>query len=121
MHKRRRRKKKLINKQPKTGSAKDVWGKVVLFLKEHHHVALHVACGDITDVEIAGDKLLITTPDKTVLSLLEDGKREIERALSWQGAELSVEIVQKVFSPTAADEDKAALQKMFGKKFKIIN
>lgn len=93
----------------------------MLFLKEHHHVALHVACGDITDVEMASGKLIITTPDKTVLSLLEDGKRDIERALSWQGAELSVEIVQKVFSPTAADEDKAALQKMFGKKFKIID
>ena len=103
------------------GSAKDVWGKVVLFLKEHNHVAMHVACGDITEVEIIGGALAITTPDNTVFALLEDGKREIQRALSWQGAELDVQITQKVLKPTAADEDKALLQKMFGKKFEILN
>lgn len=121
MYKWRGRKKKLINRQAKVGSAKDIWGKVVLFLKEHHHVALHVACGDITEVEIVDGNLIITTPDKTVFSLLDDGKREIERALSWQGVELCVTIAEKVYKPTQADEDKIALQKMFGKKFKIID
>ena len=36
----------------RNASSRTVWGKVVLFLKEHKFIALHVACGDITDVDI---------------------------------------------------------------------
>ena len=80
-----------------------------------------MACGDITEVEIRGNSFVITTPDKTVLSLLEDGKREIERALSWQGQELSVLLEEKVLVPSKTAEDEVYLKKMFGKKFKAID
>ena len=88
-------------------------------MKEHRHIALFVACGNIEDVEIAGDKLVITTQDKTVLSLLKDGVREIERALSWQGLEIGVEVKEKIILPTKIEEDEAKLKKMFGEKLKI--
>ena len=54
-----------------------------------------------------------------MLSLLESGKREIERALSWQGLELMVNIKekQKEISPSAQDITK--LKKMFGDKLKF--
>lgn len=99
---------------------REVWGKVVLFLKEHKHVALHVACGDITDVKIEDGKLIISTFDNTVSALLEDGKREIERALSWQGLDLTVMINKKEELPKATELDEEKLRKMFGNKLKVI-
>lgn len=92
----------------------------MLFLKEHKHVALHVACGDITDVKIEDGKLIISTFDNTVSALLEDGKREIERALSWQGMELAVVVNKKQELPKATDLDEEKLRKMFGNKLKVI-
>lgn len=72
-------------------------------------------------MEVNGGNFVITTPDRTVMSLLEDGKREIERALSWQGLELSVELREKVNIPSSVAEDETKLAKMFGKKFKVID
>lgn len=120
MYKWRGYKKKLIKKPVANVGVKDVWGKVVLFLKEHRHVALHVACGDITDIDIKDGVLQIITPDKTVMSLLQEGKREIERALSWQGLELGVDIKEKEILPSTAQQDEEVLIKMFGNKVKII-
>ena len=45
-------------------------------------------------MKIENGKLTIFANDTTMFSLLESGKREIERALSWQGLDLVVEIVQ---------------------------
>ncbi len=90
-----------------------------MYLKENRHVALHVACGDITDVSIENGNLIIRTPDKTVLSLLEDGKRELERALSWQGREMKVVMEEKIIKPSKVDEDEVMLRKEFGEKFKV--
>ena len=71
-------------------SAKNIWGKVVLYLRENREVALHVACGDITDVELKGNDFIINVNDGMLQNLLIEGKREIERAISWQGLELNV-------------------------------
>lgn len=91
----------------------------MLFLKEHKEVALHVACGDITDVEIKDGRLNLTASDNTMLSLLESGKREIERALSWQGLDLVVELHEKKKEPSKAEQDLKKLTKLFGDKVKI--
>ncbi len=91
----------------------------MLFLKEHKEVALHVACGDITDVVIKDGTLTITASDNTMLSLLENGRREIERALSWQGLELKLEILEKKKEPSKKEQDLSVLQKIFGDKLKI--
>ena len=82
-------------------------------------MALHVACGDITDIKIADGTLTITATDNTMLAILESGKREIERAISWQGLELVVEIKQlkKEISPQEADIKK--LKVLVGDKLKI--
>ena len=104
-----------------SSDVREIWGKVVLFLKEHKHVALHVACGDITDVKIEGSSLVISTTDTTVAALLNDGKRDIERALSWQGLEMNVEINKKEILPSKGELDRQKLEKMFGEKFKVID
>lgn len=123
MYKWRLSKKKLIKPLATNISTnvREIWGKVVLFLKEHKHVALHVACGDITDVKIVDKNLIIATADTTVQGLLNDGKREIERALSWQGVEMGVVIEKSELLPSEIELDKQKLEKLFGEKLKIIN
>ena len=91
----------------------------MLFLKEHKEVALHVACGDITEVVIQDGRLIITANDKTVFSILNGGKREIERALSWQGLELAVDIIEKENEKSKFEQDFEKLKKFFGDKLKI--
>ncbi len=100
-------------------SAKTVWGKVVLFLKEHHQIALHVACGDITDVELQNDSLVINVYDGMLVGLLQDGRREIENALRWQGLDLSVKINIKVEEKSQEEEDLQTLKKTFRDKLII--
>ncbi len=101
-----------------SGNEKDIWGKVVLYLKENRHIALHIACGALTDVKIEGDSLVIETPDTTTFTLLTDGKREIEKALSWQGKELRVVVKEKAKQVGKFDQDEIKLTKIFGNKFK---
>ncbi len=74
-------------------------------MKEHRLVALHVACGDIVNVAIENDKFIIKTEDGMLTNLLKEGKREIERALSWQGLDLKVEIEILQKEKTKAEED----------------
>ena len=66
----------------------------MLFLKEHHKVALHVACGDITNAQIEGGDLVIRTSDAFLMDVLENGKKDIEAALRWQGLDLSFKVVK---------------------------
>ena len=91
-----------------------MWGKILLFLNEHHQVALHVASGHITNVEFDDSNLIVKVEDGMLANLLSDGKREIENALRWQGLDLSfkVEILVKVISPQ--EQDIAKLQKLVG-------
>ncbi|MBE7074334.1 MAG: hypothetical protein E7379_04530 [Clostridiales bacterium] len=85
----------------------------MLFLKEHRHIALHVACGDITDVQLDGNSLILNVFDGTLVQLLNDGKREIENALRWQGLEhkLVVNIKETRYSKT--EEDISKLKSVF--------
>ena len=75
-------------------SPKNVWGKVVLYLKENKKVALYVACGDIVDVKIENDSLIIRSSVDFLVGGLDDGRRAIENALRWQGLHLKLEIVK---------------------------
>lgn len=92
---------------------------MVLFLKEHHQIALHVACGDITDVELQNDSLVINVYDGMLVGLLQDGRREIENALRWQGLDLNVKVNIKVEEKSQEEEDLQTLKKTFGDKLII--
>lgn len=101
-------------------SAKNVWGKVVLYLREHRQVALHVACGDITDVQIDGDSLMINIEDGMIYNLLNDGKRQIENALRWQGLDLKVVVNIKKTELSPDEKDILRLKELFGDNLKIL-
>ena len=100
-------------------SAKNIWGKIVLYLRENRLIALHVACGDITDVELEGNCLVVRAEDGMIFNLLSDGKKEIERAISWQGLDIGLRIESKKDVKDAASEDIEKLEKIFGNYLKI--
>ena len=113
-------KKKLKLEVDKTKlTPKNVWGKVVLYLKENKKVALHVACGDITDVAIEENKLIVRSSDDFLISVLEDGIKELENALRWQGLDLQVEIVKFENIKQKQEKDIIKLTKFFNDKLKI--
>ena len=113
-------KKKLKLEVDKTKlTPKNVWGKVVLYLKENKIVDLHVACGDITDVAIVGNKLIVRSSDDFLISVLEDGIKELENALRWQGLDLQVEIVKFENINQKQEKDIIKLTKFFNDKLKI--
>ena len=49
-------------------SAQTLWGKVILYLREHNDRILHVMCGDIRDVEFEGDEFVISSKEDYVIS-----------------------------------------------------
>ena len=85
-----------------------------MYLREKKQIALHVACGDITDVVLDGNKLVINVYDGMLINLLEKGKREIENAIRWQGIELELEIAVKEMKGTIAEKDIKKLNDIFG-------
>lgn len=110
-------KKKLTNRQEVGSlSPKNVWGKVVLYLKEHKKISLFVACGDITDVQIENNQLFIKTSDDFLVSVLEEGKKELENALRWQGLNMEVKIVKFENDEQLRDKDIIKLKRFFGDK-----
>lgn len=85
----------------------------MLYLKEHRQVALHVACGDITDISLENGKFTINVLEKMIASLLEGGRGEIERALRWQGLDLELVINLKEQSYSKAEQDINKLKEIF--------
>lgn len=100
-------------------SAKTIWGKIVIYLRENKQVALYVACGDITDVELEGDNLIVNISDNMLWNLLNEGKREIERAISWQGANVKLNLIFKPIEKSKQEEDIQKLTEFFGNELKI--
>ena len=89
---------------------------MVLYLKEHKKISLFVACGDITDVQIENNQLLIKTSDDFLVSVLEEGKKELENALRWQGLNMEVKIVKFENDEQLRDKDIIKLKRFFGDK-----
>ena len=85
----------------------------MLYLKERRQIALHVACGDITDVELGQGKLIINVYDGMLLNLLYSGKRDIESAIRWQGLEMDLEIRVKEMESSVSQRDIKRLQEVF--------
>ncbi len=97
-------------------SANNVWGKIVLYLKEHKKVALHVACGDITNAKIDGGKLIIRSSDDFLIDVLESGRKEIENAIHWQGLELQFEVEKFESVEQKIGKDTKKIKTFFGNK-----
>ncbi len=86
----------------------------MLYLKEHHKVALHVACGDITNAILADGKLIIRTSDDFLIDVLEDGRKDIENAIRWQGLDLKFEVIKFESAEQKIEKDVKKLKAFFG-------
>ena len=91
----------------------------MLYLKEHHKVALHVACGDITNAKIEGKKLLIRSSDDFLIDVLLSGKPDIDAALRWQGLELEFEVLKFDSSEQKVARDLKKVENFFSGKVQI--
>lgn len=110
-------KKKLkIEHDPSKLSVNNVWGKIVLYLKEHKKVALHVACGDITNAKIEDKKLIIRSSDDFLIDVLENGRKEIENAIRWQGLDLEFVVVKFESNEQKIGKDIKKIENFFGNK-----
>ena len=119
-HARPRRKKKLkIEVDTTKLSAGNVWGKIVLYLKEHKKVALHVACGDITNAQLIDGRLVIRSSDDFLIDVLENGRRDIEAAIRWQGLDLKFEVVKFESKEQKIEKDIKKAKDFFGNKVEI--
>lgn len=101
-------------------SARTLWGKIIIYLREHHAVALHIACGDITDVSRNGDVFYINTTESFLYDLLksEDNYIELKKAFSNFGIN-KFEINKKEKVLTKSQEDINNLKNIFGDKLII--
>ncbi len=78
-----------------------------------------MACGDITNAIIEGDKLVIRTSDDFLIDVLENGRKDIETAIRWQGLELKFEIVKFESTEQKIAKDIKKLENFFGRKVDI--
>ena len=88
----------------------------MLYLKEHKKVALHVACGDITNAKIDGDQLVVRSSDSFLVDVLESGRKEIESAIRWQGLDLKFEVVKYESAEQKINKDIKKIENFFGSK-----
>ena len=104
------------------GSARTTWGKIIIYLREHHAVALHIACGDITDVSFDGETFFINTTDTFLYDLLksEDNLKELKLAFENFGIK-KFEINKKEKTIGKSQQDIAKLKEIFGNKLIIEN
>lgn len=72
-------------------------------------------------MQIDNGVLKIYIEDSTMFTLLNDGKKEIHRALSWQGLDLDIQLYQKEKKLSKSEEDIQVLKDIFKDKLSINN
>ncbi len=90
-------------------------------MRENKNVALHVICGDITNVELQGKKLILKVQEQFLYDMItaEENKNEIKKALLWQGLDLELEFIKMKKDSDLVDEDLAKLSAI-GVKFRKV-
>ncbi|MBQ3494603.1 MAG: hypothetical protein IJA69_04225 [Clostridia bacterium] len=103
----------------KSYSPRTQWGKLVIYLREHNNIALHIACGDITEVDVEDGVFKMYTTQDYIIELLsnEENQKQLASAFKWLGYE-KFELVKKE-KQKGANEDIAQLKKYFGNEIKI--
>lgn len=101
-------------------SPRDIWGKVIIHLRESHFVALYIACGEITDVDIQDGKFVIKTTEEYIYQLLkfEDNVKELNKTFKQLGID-NWEVIKKEKKYTKAQLDLQILKQVVGDKLEI--
>lgn len=72
-----------------------------------------MACGDITNAKIEGNSLVIRSSDDFLIDILENGRKDIETAIRWQGLELKFEVIKFESDEQKTNKDIKKLQSFF--------
>ena len=101
-------------------SPRTIWGKVIIYLREHHLIALHIACGDITDVSMNNGVFEIKTTENFLYELLSspENHKELLNALGKYGIS-KFEVIKKDVVLTDNEKDIIKLKEFFGDKLTI--
>ncbi len=117
-----KRQQNTISKIPaKNISPRTLWGKIIVYLREHNNIILHIICGDITDVDIKNDVFIIKSEQKNIIDILSEPSNynELKKAFEFFGYN-QFEIKQTEKSLT--DEDNIRiLNKYFNNEVIVIN
>lgn len=115
------KKKRNLTKNQNLPSAKVVWGKIITRLREQHLAALHVACGDITNVEINNQELIISTEQEYLLSIIskEENFAQIINAIKFLGYNLTPVVKLSDKPNQLIEEDIRILKENVGDYLKI--
>lgn len=80
-----------------------------------------MACGDITNAKIEDGKLIIRSSDDFLIDVLENGRKEIESAIRWQGLELNFVVEKFESDEQKINKDIKKIENFFGNKVEIEN
>ena len=97
-------------------SAKQIWGVLLLKLKQGGFVALHTAGGEIRDLEFKNNKLVVKVREDYLFSILTNQKNfeNIKNILKQIDASLEIEFVQKKLAEDEFEQNYEKLKILFG-------
>lgn len=97
-------------------NARNVWGKIIYYLRQNSYPALHVICGSQSDVSIESGFLKVKIEDEYVFNLLTEIQNfnVIKRALNSQDSHLELLIEKKQKYVNEAEQDIKKLKKFIG-------
>lgn len=81
-------------KQETNLNIKQIWGKVLTRLREINEVALFVSCGEISDIKLEDNTIIIQTDKKYLADLIgnEQNILALKRAMRFLGYEFDLTI-----------------------------
>ena len=73
-----------------------------------------MVCGDITELELEGDRLILKTAEQFLYDMItsSENMQEIKNAIAWQGLSLNVEVVKLKKDEELVEEDLAKLSRL---------
>lgn len=92
----------------------NLWGKVILRLRDENDFILHAICSGLSNVNIVNDKFIISSDNDAELSTVEENVDKLNEIIKSFGYNLSVE-VNHLESPRVINENNIkVLKKAFG-------
>lgn len=111
----------VISKQTQSDniSPKTIWGRVVVNLRERNNIALHIICGDITNVSLENNVFVLSVEEDYIIDLLSqpENASELKKAFASNGVN-EYKILKKEKQKGVAS-DIETLKKYFGDYLKV--
>ena len=95
---------------------------MVYWLKQNGYSALHVVCGNITDIDIQDGNLMVNVNEDYSYNFIMEGNNYIylTRALNWQGLNLNLKINKVSKSLDKKQQDIQKLKNMIQSQYLTI-